>query len=95
MRQALEFVEVRLFGEFCLVRMYPDRRVDPVVLLGELDGAVERASPGSVAIADGEQGTDAGLIGASDDFSAIRVEALAIEMSVGVGVHQAGNGTST
>ena len=67
--------------------MNSDRRVHPVVLLGEFDGAVERAGPGSVAIADGEQGADTGFVGASDDFGAIRVEAFAVEMSVGVGVH--------
>ena len=48
----------------------------------------KRAGAGAVAIADGEQGADPGLIGTSDDFGAIGVEALAIEMSVGVGVHQ-------
>src|SRR5664280_2992619 len=68
--------------------MNPDRRVNPVVLLGQLDCAVERARPGSVTITDGEQSAYPGLVGASDDFGAIRVEALAIEMSVGVGVHQ-------
>src|ERR1035437_5016271 len=68
--------------------MNSDRRVKPVVLLRQLDRAVERARPRSVAIADGEQGADAGLVGASDNVGAVCVEALAIEMSVGVGVHQ-------
>src|ERR1019366_302673 len=94
-RQALEFVEVRLFGQFGFVRMDSDRCVNPVVLLCQLDGAVERVRPRAVAIADREQGTDTSLIRWSDDFGAIGVEALAIEMSVGVGVHQAGSGTST
>src|ERR1017187_1105779 len=68
--------------------MNSDRRVDPIVLLGEFDGAVECVRPRSVAIADREQDPDTRLVGARDDFGAVGVEALAIEMSVGVGVHQ-------
>ncbi len=53
-RQALQFVEVGWLGEFGFMRVNSDGRVNPVVLLGELDGAVERAGSRAVAVADGQ-----------------------------------------
>ncbi len=87
-RQPLQLVEVFLFRQLRFVRMNADGRVNPLMLLREFDGAVERAGARAIAIADGEQGGDAGLFRAREDLGAIGVEALVLEMAVGVGVHK-------
>ena len=54
----------------------------------ELDGAIERARPGPVAVADSQHRRNARLVGAREDVGAIGIETLVFEMAVGVGEHK-------
>src|SRR5262245_1152267 len=67
------------------MRMDSDRRVHERMLLGELDPGVQIGRP--VAIADGDHGRDSGFVRACDDFRAIGLELLAIEMCVRIDEH--------
>ena len=62
--------------------MDADGGVYPGVTLGEGDGAGEVV--GTVSVADGEEGADAGIVGALDHGFAIRGELGAVEVGVGV-----------
>ena len=83
--KALHAVEVCVDEQARLVGVDADGSVNPGVALGERDGAgdVVRA----VAIADGEEGADAGIVGALDGGVAIGGELGAVEMGVGVEEH--------
>ena len=83
--EALHVVEVGGGEQARLVRVDSDGGVDPGIALGEGDGAGEVV--GAVSVADGEQGADAGIVGALDDGFAIRGELGAVEMGVGVEEH--------
>ena len=61
--------------------MDPHRRINPVILLCQLDGAIEGAGARPVAVADGEHGLQPGLPRARKDLGAIAVEALVLEMA--------------
>ena len=86
--QSLQFVEVGWLGEFGLMRMNAYGRVNPVVLLREFDGAIQRAGPGPSPLPMASMRGDAGFLGAGEDVSAIGVEALVFEMAVRVGIHK-------
>src|SRR5215467_16008384 len=65
--------------------MDPQRGKNPVMLLGDLDGAVERPWPR--AAADRQNPLEPGFACALQDFRAIVIELVAFEMGVGVNVH--------
>src|SRR5258707_2354615 len=66
--------------------MNAERGVNPVMLLGDLDGAIER--PRSSATANGQNALQAGFAGAGEHFVAIAVEFVAFQMSVGIDVQE-------
>ena len=83
--EALHAVEVGGGEQARLVGVDADGSVNPGVALGEWDGAGEVV--GAIAIADGEEGADAGVVGALDGGVAIGGELGAVEMGVGVEEH--------
>ncbi len=85
MGEALHEFEVGGGEQARFVRVDADGGVDPEVLLGEGDGAGEVV--GAVSVANGEQSSDAGVVGALDDRFAIGGELGAVEMGVGVEEH--------
>jgi hypothetical protein len=82
----LELGKVRIVGKLGFVWMNSDAGVDEGVLLGNFDGAVERA--GAVAGTNAEDVGYASFTCASDDLLAIRVEARTVKVAVGVDEHQ-------
>src|SRR5258708_21094533 len=66
--------------------MNAQRGVNPVILFGDLDGAIER--PRSSATANGKNALQAGFAGAGEHFGAIAVEFVAFQMSVGINVQE-------
>ena len=71
--------------------MDADRGIDALVLLGQLDGAIERSGARPIAIADGQHGGHAGRFRARKDVGTVAVEALVLGMAVRVGVHDDGS----
>jgi len=84
--EALHELEVGGGEQARLVRVDTDGSVNPGIALGERDGAGEVVR--TVAIADGEQGADTGIVGALDGGVAIRGELGAVEMGVGIEEHR-------
>ena len=78
--------EVRLSGKFGLVWMDPDRGINKFILFSEFYGAVQRA--GTVSRADRKDVSYSHLLRASDHLLAIRVEAWAIKMRMGINEHE-------
>src|SRR5262249_50540791 len=83
--QPLHLSIVGLAGQLGLMRMYSQRRKNPIVLLGNLDGAIERARPG--AAADRQNAFQPGLTSPRKDFGAVVIELVTFEVSVGIDVH--------
>src|SRR5271165_1827997 len=86
--ELLWLVKVVLLGQRGFVGMNAYRGVNTFMLVRELDSAIECACSGAVPIADGEDGHNARCFGVCEYLCAIGVKALAVEMGVGVGVHQ-------
>ena len=85
-RELLEFCEIGVFSQLGLVRMNADARINEVVLLSNPDRAIE--CPGPVAGSDAENVGDTSFLRPSDDLLAIRIEARAVEVAVGIDVHE-------
>ncbi len=83
--QLLHIVERSLVRELRFMRMNPDRRINEFVLLGQQNSAIKVNR--AVAIANGDDGLDAGLARPSNYLLAIGIEAVAFEMGVGVYEH--------
>src|ERR1019366_3955209 len=72
-------------GQSRFVGMYAERRVQERVLVCKLNSGIELGR--TIAIANGDHRSHSGLASASDDLLAIRVELLAVEMSVRIYKH--------
>ena len=92
--QLRQLFEIGIAGELGFVRMNSDRRINKLVLIGELDGAVERTWAGSAA--NGENGFNSCVLGALQHGGAVVIELLHLEMCVGIDengiVRQVGHG---
>src|SRR5208283_5186762 len=92
-REGDQLVEVYLRRKRGFVRVDTDRGIDSVILLSELDRAVEGSSAGSIAVADGEHSRDPCCLCPCEHVWAIAVEAFIFRMTVRVGVHGAIGGS--
>ena len=86
-RQPLQLVEVFLPGQLRFVRMNADGGVHALMLLRELNGAVERAGPGPSPLPMASRVVTPAPLRAREDIGAIGIEAFVLEMAVRVGVH--------
>src|SRR5258708_768849 len=84
-RELFHTIERRLNGQFGLVRMDPDGCVDKRILFGQYDPAIEIHRP--IAIPDGHESLNPNLARPRDDLLTIRIEALSLEMCVGIYKH--------
>jgi hypothetical protein len=62
--------------------------VNPVMPLGDFDGAIERPRP--VAAADGQNALQSGSAGAFEHLSAVGIEFMALKMGVRIDVQVLG-----
>ena len=83
--QLFKFLKVGIGRQFGFVRMDTDSGLDEVVLLSELNAAIERAGTGPTA--NGDNLFNASVPRPSDHLLAVGVELLHFEMGVGVYEH--------
>jgi hypothetical protein len=81
----LHAVKRGLVGKLGFMGMDADGRVNEFVFLSQLDAAIEVDR--SLAIADSDDAFDPSFARTSDHLLAIRIEAMAFEMGVGVYKH--------
>src|ERR1700676_3262757 len=84
--QSRHLLEIGLTGKFSFVRMNSDRRINELVLFGELDGTIKRAWARSTA--DRENGFNSRLLGTLEHGRAVGIELLHLEMRVGIDKHR-------